>query len=156
MRQYCIYLPSIGRCGLFLSGCSVNEGRVENESIFWGVTLGLQGSVPLLSPRDHLDTRTGIWSKLTNFLRVSVVGIEDCHCTSGEDHRKSRSTPLLFVYCYDSQGLISSDRLKEADGMQGGATDLSEAWLWETEAVFLAKPRFDYGLLNIIFSFFIR
>ena len=35
--------------------------------------------------------------------------------------------------------------------MQGGTTDLSEAWIWETEAAFLAKPCFDYDLLNIAF-----
>ena len=53
MRQNCTYLPSIGRCGLFLSGCLANKGRVENESILWGVIPCLQGSgnlVPLLGP----------------------------------------------------------------------------------------------------------
>ena len=46
-----------------LGSCSTNEGRVENESIFWGVTPGLQGSgnlVHFLSPRNHSGTGTGI------------------------------------------------------------------------------------------------
>ena len=44
-----------------LGSCSANEGRVENESVFWGVSPCLQGSgnlVPLLGPGDHSDTRT--------------------------------------------------------------------------------------------------
>ena len=40
----------------FFSGCLANEGRVENESIFWGVIPCLQGSgnlVALLGPGNH-------------------------------------------------------------------------------------------------------
>ena len=45
-----------------LSSFSANEGRVENEFVFWGVTPCLQGSgnfIPLLGPGNHSDTRTG-------------------------------------------------------------------------------------------------
>ena len=51
-----------GDAAFVLSSCSANEGRVENASIFWGVTPCLQVSgnlVPLLGPGNHSDTRTG-------------------------------------------------------------------------------------------------
>ena len=61
MRQYCIYLPNIGRCGLFLSGCSANEGTVENEFNFVVLPLVFKALETWLPCRVLGITLTGGW-----------------------------------------------------------------------------------------------